>query len=193
LEHVRGARVVLTSSTSVYGQTNGEWVDETSPTQPEGVSGTTVLKGEALLRAGDVAVRFGGIYGPGRTSFVDAVRNGTMTVNRRASGYTNRIHRDDAARILAHVLALPAPERIYNGVDSEPASRADIADWLARRLGVSVQETAEPEPPSFLRGNKRVRNARLLASGYEMLYPTFREGYASLLGTAISGGAPTAR
>ncbi len=174
------ARLILTSSTSVYGQTSGEWVDETSPADGAAPSGALVRRGELRLQPGDVAVRLGGIYGPGRESFLASVRTGALAVNPAASPFTNRIHRDDAAAILRHLLALPAPLAVYNAVDCAPAPRAEVALWLATRLGVPLAETTAEDAPA-LRGNKRVRNDRLLASGYAFLFPTYREGYGALI------------
>ena len=175
-----GARILLTSSTSVYGQSKGEMVNEDSPTVPANQSSQVILRGEGLLRSGDSAIRLGGIYGPGRTSFIDSVRRGTIAVNPESSAFTNRIHRDDAAAILQFCAMLDRPERIYNGVDCECATRATVASWLAHRLGVPLKTTHETEVSTFLRGNKQVSNERLLRAGYQYLYPTFREGYSAL-------------
>jgi nucleoside-diphosphate-sugar epimerase len=175
------AKLVMTSSTSVYGQSQGELVDEESPTEPSSPSSRVILRGERHLRSGDVAVRLGGIYGPGRQSFINAVRQGTMVVNPNHSAYTNRIHRDDAAGILKFCGELGKAKRIYNGVDCECVTRAEVATWIAAQLGVDPVMTSEVESSSFLRGNKRVSNRRLLEAGYRFLYPSFREGYIPLL------------
>lgn len=171
-------RLVLTSSTSVYGQTNGEWVDEDSPAEPESATAALIRRGERLLRPGDAALRLGGIYGPGRESFLNSIRSGAIRVNPLQSAFTNRIHRDDAAGILRHLLGIDKLYTVYNGVDCEPAPRAVVAGWIAARLGVAVAEAAEEEA-SALRGNKRVSNARLLAAGYRFVYPTYKEGYGA--------------
>lgn len=179
-------RIFFTSSTSVYGQKDGEWVDETSPTEPASFAGRRLLEAEALLRGGAVpatVVRFGGIYGPRRTSLVERVRTGRVVVQAQPPRYTNRIHRDDCAGALRHLMQLAEPLDLYLGVDSEPASEEAVTRWLAGALGAptprqgSADATADPERG----GSKRCRNARLLASGYEFRYPTFREGYAAVL------------
>ena len=78
-------------------------------------------------------------------------------------------------------MGLASPEPLYLGVDSEPADEETVMNWLAGSLGGPAPRPAEPDDPRPARGNKRCRNARLLASGYELRYPTFREGYAAVL------------
>jgi nucleoside-diphosphate-sugar epimerase len=182
----RPTRIVFASSTSVYGQKDGEWVDEASPAEPPSFAGRRLLEAEALLRAGPypaTVVRFGGIYGPRRTGLVDRVRNGRVVFQQEPPRYTNRIHRDDCAGVLRHLMRLPAPEELYLGVDCDPVDEATLYQWLAGVIGGPLPRpgtpdaTAEPERG----GSKRCRNQRLLDSGYEFRYPTFREGYAAVL------------
>jgi nucleoside-diphosphate-sugar epimerase len=177
-------RIFLLSSTSVYGQEKGEWVDEASPTEPRDFRGRRILEAEALLSAAEQAatvVRLGGIYGPQRTGLIERVRSGRAVFPRGAPRYTNRIHRDDCAAALRHLMRLPAPEPLYLGVDCEPVDDATVLRWLAGAIGAPEPrvETGPGEPQRG--GNKRCRNDRLLASGYSFRYPTFREGYAALL------------
>lgn len=180
-------RVLFTSSTAVYGQSAGEWVDETSPTEPPGFSGRVLLEAERVLDEGPypgIAVRLGGIYGPGRTRLLRQVLAGEARLPAEPA-YTNRIHRDDCAGLLAHLLALPQPQPLYLGVDHEPADLRDVYLWLAEQLGAPPPQAAEPgassAPGARTRaGSKRCSNARLLASGYRFLYPTFREGYGQI-------------
>jgi nucleoside-diphosphate-sugar epimerase len=179
-------RVVFTSSTGVYAQDDGAWVDEDSPAEPDGFSGRRVLEGERVLREGpfpSTVIRLGGIYGPGRAGLVEQVRAGLPVLPRGGPRYSNRIHRDDAARAVAHVLALDHPESLYLGVDDEPADLAEIVVWLAQALGVPVPPAASPTPAGPLsgRGNKRCRNQRLRSAGFTPAYPTYREGFAAML------------
>lgn len=181
-EGQRPARVVFTSSTSVYGQRRGEWVDEDSPTHPPSFAGEFMLSAERLLhgsRHPSTVIRLGGIYGPGRTSLVQRVSEGQPIPVGEAPHYTNRIHRDDAAGAVEHLLGLEAPEPTYIGVDDEPADLADVMRWMAAQMGRVLPEQADEAPRRA--GSKRCRNDRLRASGYAFERPTFREGYADLI------------
>ena len=188
-------RLLFTSSTSVYAQHQGEWVDEDSPAEAEGFSGRCIRQGEQLLWHSAwpaVAIRFGGIYGPGRTRLIDSVREGSAVRPDGPPLYTNRIHRDDCARVLEHLLNLPEPERLYLAVDDDPAPLAEVLIWLAERLGLpepllATQPVIKPgaetrSNPAFrMRASKRCSNARLRASGFSFRYPGYRDGYGVLL------------
>ena len=187
--------LLFTSSTGVYGQSSGEWVDETSATEPRRFTGKLVLEGERRVAScpwPSTSVRFGGIYGPGRGRLLARVRQGGLTVDRRHPAYTNRIHRDDCAGALAHLLNLsfgggdlagaPLPQAVV-GVDDAPAPRHEVYDWLADRLGVPRPAEADGAAGAGLHGgSKRCRNTLLRSLGYDFRYPTYREGYAELLG-----------
>lgn len=184
-------RLIFVSSTAVYGDRQGAWTDEESPTAPDHFSGRILLEAERIALCGPwpaVVLRLGGIYGPGRERLIREVAEGRAT--RPAEPlFTNRIHRDDAAGAIAHLLALDRPEAVYLGVDSEPVDLGAIYAWIAARLG-----RPEPEPASAhgegrpTRGSKRCSNARLLASGYRFAFPTFREGYGELVDRFAAGG-----
>jgi nucleoside-diphosphate-sugar epimerase len=178
LEALRCARFLLTSSTSVYGQDAGEWVDEASPTEPASFRGRRVLEGEALAHErhpAACALRLGGLYGPGRTRLLAAARAGRLGAG-GAARYTNRIHRDDAAGALAHLLGRPHAAPVYVGVDCEPAAEGELHRWLAARVGAPPPGTPAPGPPL----GKRCSNRLLLATGYRFRFPSFREGYGAL-------------
>ena len=184
-------RFVFVSSTGVYGPKDGEWVDEDSATEPGSASGRRLLEGERLVLGGPVPavmLRLGGIYGPGRTGGIErALREQPREVD--PLRYTNRIHRDDCAGALRHLLFLQDPDPIYLGVDHEPAARRIVIEWLASRPGLprpnievsrlAARTNTNDTPRS--RTNKRCSNARLVSSGYRFRYPTFREGYTALL------------
>lgn len=178
----------FTSSTGVYGQTDGEWVDEASPTEPGGRTGRRLLEGERVVMEGPVpatVVRLSGIYGPGRTRSIERALDTPVDtlMDDGPPVYTNRIHRDDCAGALRRLMLLPEPASLYLASDCEPADRRTVAEWLSARLGRSLPEASPPGTlrRTLRRTNKRCSNARLLASGYEFRYPTFREGFARLL------------
>ncbi len=180
----RPERVIFISSTSVYGQSNGGWVDEDSETAPRAHTGRRLLKAEDVLRSApyrSVVVRFGGIYGPRRTRLIDRVRSGQATFRQGVTHYTNRIHRDDCAGMLRHLLFLDSPEDLYLGVDHEPAEDVEVMRFLAGALGAAEPRIDHSERTRATGSNKRCRNQRLLDSGYSFEYPTFREGYAEVI------------
>src|SRR5262245_1522324 len=126
-------RLLFTSSTAVYAQADGGWVDETSPTEPVGFSGRRVLEGERLVTASGlraIVLRLAGIYGPGRTRLIDRVRDGVATCSGGPPHWTNRIHRDDCAGAARHLLTLADPGPLWLGVDDEPADECAVPDWL---------------------------------------------------------------
>ncbi len=174
------SRVVFVSSTSVYGQDAGEWIDEDSPADANTGAAGWLRAAEARALAADgiaTVVRFSGIYGPGRLTLVNSVRQGNP-VQEDPPWYTNRIHADDAASVLKHVLDRPAPLRLYLASDNDPCPQAEIADWLADRLHL------KPPPRKAAGGasrNKRCRNTRLLEDGFRFRFPSYREGYTSIL------------
>ena len=178
-------RFFYTSSTGVYGQQRGEWVNEDSPTEPTNFSGQLILEGEQVVSnalCAATSIRFGGIYGPGRHRLIDRVKAGA-TCTSEPPLYTNRIHRDDCAGMLRHLLEVDRPKNLYLGVDCEPATECEVMAWLAERLGVARPRCVRYEggEMSRTRGNKRCDNARLLESGFQFQYPTFRQGYATVL------------
>ncbi|RMQ49226.1 hypothetical protein ALQ04_00287 [Pseudomonas cichorii] len=178
-------RVVFVSSSGVYGQQHGEWVDETSATEPSSYTGTVMLEAEQVaLNSGWPAtvVRLTGIYGPGRNDLSNRVRQG-HSVRSEPPVYANRIHADDAASLLACLLQADARgvvlEDCYLGVDDDPAALADVVAWIREYLGV----TEWSEAVSVQRvGSKRCSNARARALGWAPKYADYRAGYAALLG-----------
>jgi nucleoside-diphosphate-sugar epimerase len=176
-------RVFFTSSTAVYGQSEGEWVDESSVTDPLRFNGHVLLEAEAVLREAPetgISVRLSGIYGPGRTRLVRKVWSGEATAT---GGWTNRIHVEDCAGALHHLMRLENPEALYLGSDDEPVTTSDVVTWLSAELGVPAPPAAETE-----RLNKRCRNARLRETGYQFEHPTFREGYGPIVREFLTGG-----
>lgn len=174
LDAVQTPRIVFTSSTAVYGEDAGEWLDEATPARPPAFNGRVLLETENALaaHAGGIVVRLSGIYGPGREALLRRARRGEA--NR--PHWSNRIQVEDAAAALAHVLRLANPHSLYLGSDDEPARECDIQTWLREREGLPVLPVASgPE------SGRRIGNARLRASGWIPTYPDYRQGYLPLL------------
>lgn len=173
-------RMLLISSTSVYGPQEGV-VDEETPAHPATATGAILLQAEKLLRdqmPRATVLRLSGLYGPGRTRLIDQVRAGIAAD--RPDRYTNRIHRDDAAAATVHLTTrVDEPAPLYLGTDDEPAPRSAVLAFLAQQLDVPAPQTAVDTvtPP----GGRRCSNARLTATGFRLRYPSFREGYEAVL------------
>lgn len=172
------------SSTGVYGQCDGEWVDEQSPVKPRSFRGQRLLEAERQIQGGNfpaVVVRFSGIYGPGRNRLLERVKGGAIAPARPAQ-WSNRIHSDDCAGVIVHLLEAGRAgvelEDIYLATDCAPAPLHEVQCWLAQQLGVPVVEQAGS---SQLSANRRCSNRRLLASGYQFRFPGFQQGYGPLL------------
>ncbi|MDN3555895.1 SDR family oxidoreductase [Halomonas maura] len=177
--------VFFVSSTSVYAQQDGEVVDETSPADSAGFSGLLMREAEQALfehALPGTVVRFSGIYGPGRDRLIRQVGEGRIAAATPAM-YSNRIHRDDCAGVLAHLIGLALAgeslDELYLASDCEPTPLHEVMTWLAGQLKVEATETIQS--PLRRRASKRCDNRRLLESGYRFRYPTYREGYAQVL------------
>lgn len=176
-------RLILVSSTAVYGQLAGEWVDESSATEPNSFSGQRMLESERLALDSGLPctiLRFGGIYGPGRTRMIRKVKAGEPCPATPVL-HTNRIHRDDCVRALAHAALEQTPVGIYLAVDDAPCTQCELMDWLAAQLGLPAPHRTQAAPGGRRSSNKRCRNDKLKATGFQFRYPTYREGYALLL------------
>lgn len=171
-------RFIFVSSTAVYGQDDGSWVEESTLTSPSSFRGTVMVGAEALAATAPahrrVVARLAGIYGPGRDRLVRRIRRGEAVADR----WTNRIHADDAGTALAHLVTAPDPlvPDVVNVVDTEPARTGDVTSFVAGLLGV-------PAPPVEAGDGvgKRVDGTRLLTTGFRHRHPTYREGYRALL------------
>lgn len=177
-------RLIFVSSSSVYGQVEGEWVDEASPTQPSGYAGTIMLEAEALAGGSHIpatVVRLTGIYGPGRERLINQARQGYYAPPEPPQ-YGNRIQVDDAAGLIAHLLQADwqgqALAGCYLGVDNAPAPLHDVLEWLRTQLRV----TLPPQPAALRRtGSKRCSNALARSLGWAPRYPSYQQGYGALL------------
>jgi nucleoside-diphosphate-sugar epimerase len=175
------------SSTGVYAQSQGEWVTENSPALADSDTARALIEAEDVaLRSGIPAsvVRLAGIYGPGRNRLIEQVRAG-VAVPAEPVQYTNRIHRDDAAALLQHLLVQADQRELlapcYLGVDDAPAPLHEVCSWLAEQLGT----TLAAEGPGIGRtGSKRCSNELARETGWAPAYPSYREGYAAMLSEA---------
>ena len=181
---VDACRTVFVSSTGVYGQLDGGWVNESSKTEPLGFSGKIMLEGEEIVKENSsrpIILRFGGIYGPGRDRLIRLVESGNMKAGEGLK-YTNRIYRDDGAAAILHLLTGKVKHTVYNVVDECPAVYSEIVEWIAGELGLELPSQIEEDDTVTGRGgNKRVSSARLLSSGFRFQYPDFRSGYGEIL------------
>lgn len=179
---IPSVKVVFVSSTSVYGDTDGGWVDETTPEHPNTSTAEVLLEAEQRLRARlpqSVVLRLAGLYGPDRGRLVRQVRAGTATLPPHL-GYTNRIHVDDAASAIIHLTTrVQRPAQVYIGADHEPVDRRELLRFIADELGVPRPEV-DCATPDRGRG-KRCRNDRLIATGFALQFPNYREGYRTIL------------
>lgn len=170
------SRFVFVSSTSVFGQLNGELVDETSVTEPASPTGGVLLEAERVaLDAGGSVVRLGGIYGPSRSVLLRKFLDGSATIDEGVTRVINQIHRDDAAEAILHVAELAGGE-VFHAVDSDPQLQPELMEWLAGFFARDVPPTA-PRALGKRRGwsNKAVSNKKLRDSGWSPRYSSFRD------------------
>lgn len=173
-------RVLLVSSSAVYGEHGGDWVDEDTPPAPPGFNGAVLLEAEQWLAAqapGSIVLRLAGLYGPGRMQWLERLRAGQVGAPRTLPHWANRIHVDDAAAAVVHLLQLSDPSALYLGVDSTPLPLDVLYDHLAGLIGAPAVHDG-PAPVGV--GSKRLSNARLRASGFVPQWPDARDGYAAL-------------
>ncbi len=179
-----GARLVFTSSSSVYAQVGGEVVTEDSDALPDRETGRLLLEAERIMRdAGGVVARLAGIYGPDRSVLFRKFLAGEAVIEEDGRRMINQIHRDDAARAIFHLLELerfPTGE-IYNVVDSVSMSQLEVYRGLAEIFGRELPPSG-PRDMNRKRGwtNKRVSNGKLLDSGWVPVYPGFLDAVGGL-------------
>ena len=194
-------RYVYTSSTGVYGDHGGDWVDEQTEPTPDAERGEVLLAAERIALEESAAAgidgtvaRLAGIYGPDRYR-IERYLDGAVV-----EGSRNSIHRDDVAGAVRFLLAEDAArDEVVLVVDDEPVSRWVFADWLADACGrgepakLTVEEYLAEHDVSAgrrrrLTSNKRCSNDRLRELGYDLRYPTFRAGYSEAIERHCAGG-----
>ena len=179
LETFPQAKILFTSSTSVYAQRDGSRVTEESETKPLRETSRILLEMEKLiLEKGGIIVRLAGIYGPRRSSLLSKFLNGTATIDPNNDRFVNQVHRDDIASAFFLLLNREAQTsaQIYNVVDDQPLLQSECYRWLAQRLNRPLPPTRKSDQPRK-RGdtNKRVSNAKLRRLGWTRHYPTFAD------------------
>ncbi len=191
--HLRWAGYL--STTGVYGDRAGGWVDETSALEPSGERGRRRVAAErGWLALGEAAgfpvqlFRLAGIYGPGR-NVIEQLRAGTAKRLSRPGQIFSRIHVEDIATVLEASMAKPRPGGIYNLCDDDPAAPGDVVAHAAGLIGIEPPPERSPDDAalspmarSFWDDNKRVRNDRIKSElGVRLGYPSYREGLAAIL------------
>lgn len=185
------SRVLFVSSTSVYGQDNGEWVTETSECSPKSNTAKVLVEAEQVIAAAGFDhcnLRFSGIYGPGRARLITSVQNGNFAPMLPVH-WTNRIHADDCAGVIDYLLSLPAeklPDTVI-GTDNLSAPRRLVQKYISSLLGLESPSTEKnqdiPEGPTCSETGKRCGNGLLRELGYELKYPTYKQGFTALIAT----------
>lgn len=182
LETSKLKHVFFVSSTRVYGQHTNEILDENSPAIPADFGGTRLLEAEALLKTihcPSTVLRLSGIYGPDRNRMIDLA--GRPEAWPTQNSWTNRIHRDDAARFIAFLIEQitsgSTPDRLYLVTDSKPVSQYEVLMWIAQ-LQWDISANDSSKTPS---SGKRLSNRKLLSTGFQLSYPDFQSGYLHLL------------
>lgn len=174
-------RTLLVSSTAVFGQSDGSVVNEQTIPAPARFNGNVLLKMEQIGRDFTdklIIARVSGIYGPGREGMIRLAGSDAVEVQQTPPLFTNRIHRDDVAAALLHLLTLENPQDLYVVSDDMPVSKFEVLSWLAAELGNKAPSgVADANAPQ----GKRVDNRRLRSSGFQLRYPDYRAGYASVL------------
>lgn len=179
------------SATSVYGDHNGDWVDENSKTMPSNERGELRLNAERQWLTLDKPVhifRLGGIYGPARNQ-INAIKNGSAKKIVKKDHLFSRIHVDDICAGLKTSMENPSSDKIYNLVDDSPASASDVLDFLCAELDRPLLKGTDINDPtissalrSFYQDNKRVKNDLVKRDlNWQPKFPSYREGYSEIL------------
>jgi nucleoside-diphosphate-sugar epimerase len=180
---------VYVSSTGVFGQTDGSWVDESTRPQPADGTSRILLAAEHLVldrtrhRAKPCIVRCSGLYGPGRTGTIDRIRSGALAWGSGDTTWMNFSHRDDAAATVIAALDRGTPGAVYHASDALPMTRHDVVAWIAGRLGIDPPRRDGNGSVEARRGAHRRVSAEATrhALRIALAYPSFREGMDSLI------------
>lgn len=182
-------RLVMVSTTGVFAENNGGWVDESSPVKSDHAPGRYYLAAEDLVRQSSLPfsiVRLSGLYGPERFRLIREVREGLARRHGPPVHFLNHLHADDAAGALAFILQHDGSPPVVVASDRDPADRDEVLSWIAHRMGRGeIPPTDDAPRPVRRSGNKRCRSDLLIRLGYRFTFPTYREGYEMLLQTGV--------
>ena len=180
-------RLYFISSTSVYHQNDNQYVDESSPTSPVNFSGQILLAAEAICSASkhpSTVIRFSGIYGAQRSHLIHQVESGQAKLSKE-SRLTNRIHEDDCVGFIHYLIQEDirgnTNEPLFLASDCEPIDLNQVITFLASNLDIKLESKNSGKPDTRRAGNKKCSNTKMLNSGYQLHYPSYREGYLAML------------
>ncbi len=178
-------RVLFISSTAVYGEHGDEWVNEDTPVNPKNFNGRVLLEAEQWLSTfgrehalTTLSLRLSGIYGPGRIALLEKLKLGQVGAPSSAAHWSNRIHIDDAAAAVVHLMRFEHPQSTYLITDSTPLPMRTLYEALAQQVGGPVPPVSES--PAFV-GSKRLSNAKIRETGFIFQWPDSRDGYRDII------------
>jgi nucleoside-diphosphate-sugar epimerase len=178
-------RVLFISSTAVYGAHADEWVNEDTPVNPKNFNGRVLLEAEQWLSTfgrehtlTTLSLRLSGIYGPGRIALLEKLKLGQVGAPSSTAHWSNRIHVDDAAAAVVHLIGFEYPQSTYLITDSTPLSMRTLYEALAQQVGGPVPPVSES--PAFV-GSKRLSNKRIRETGFVFQWPDSRDGYRDII------------
>lgn len=175
---VQPSLVLYISSTGVYGDKKGQWVDETHDPRPDDPTGAILLDAERqVLEAGlpSVIYRLSGIYGPSR-NWIPAFKSGAWS-SKPGDRCMNMMHVDDIVASIPVLFKKSECGQVYLGVDDEPVLRSEFTRWMKEKMGIK----GEGDEPQKAVTGKRCRNTRLKSLGFQFKYPSYKEGYDDLI------------
>lgn len=183
-------RSIFISSSSVYHQNDDQWVDESSSCEPSNYSGQAILAAERFLQNSELTatiIRFSGIYGGQRKQLIRQIQNSAKQDQAILSSFlrrSNRIHEDDCVGFIIHIIQKAAQnqalEDLYLASDDLPVDLNDVLKWLAAEMDIEIS-TKISDKLKRRSGNKQCANHRMRNSGYELQFPSYKEGYSAML------------
>jgi len=185
-----------TGSTSVYAQTNGDWVTETSETLPPHANGKALLNTENLLKSAatecfeSYILRISGIYGPKRHAVLDKLTSGASVISGSASRWINQVHRDDVVGAIVLLITKANGQcgsTVLNVTDDRPVLQEDYIRWLCQKLGRSIPGYDSENSERRNTANRRISNRSLHSLGWTPRFPGFQEGMSGFLKTPTAG------